>query len=78
MCAIYNGVNIKTVDLPAVMGTEFNGFVEGWTWNLTRYTADLTLYCSAYSETYSSEIWYQVLPTITWATYNPVIEWEDA
>jgi hypothetical protein len=78
MCAIYNGVNIKTVDLPAVMGTEFNGFVEGWTWNLTRYTADLTLFCSAYSETYSSEIWYQVLPTITWATYNPVIEWEDA
>ncbi len=77
LAAIYNGVRIQTTALPSVFGTEFDGFVEGFNWNLTRYTADLTLICSAYSETYSSIIWYQVPPTQDWATYNASIQWED-
>ncbi len=78
LAAVYNGLRITTEALPAVFGTTFDGFVEGWTWNLTRYTADLTLTCSAYSETYSSVIWYQIPPTTTWAGYTPsTTEWQD-
>jgi hypothetical protein len=78
LAAVYNGLRISTTALPAVFGTNFDGFVEGWTWNLTRYTADLTLTCSAYSETYSSVIWYQIPPTTTWAGYTPsTTEWQD-
>jgi hypothetical protein len=78
LAAVYNGLRISTRALPAVFGTTFDGFVEGWTWNLTRYTADLTLTCSAYSETYSSVIWYQIPPTTTWAGYTPsTTEWQD-
>jgi hypothetical protein len=78
LAAVYNGLRIRTTALPAVFGTTFDGFVEGWTWNLTRYTADLTLTCSAYSETYSSVIWYQIPPTTTWAGYTPsTTEWQD-
>jgi hypothetical protein len=77
LTAVYNGLRINTSALPAVFGTTFDGFVEGYTWNLTRYTAELALTCSAYSETYSSIIWYQVPPTQTWATYNASIQWED-
>jgi hypothetical protein len=77
LAAVYNGLRISTEALPAVFGTTFDGFVEGYTWNLTRYTAELALTCSAYSETYSSIIWYQVPPTQTWATYNASIQWED-
>ena len=77
LAAVYNGLRINTDALPAVFGTTFDGFVEGYTWNLTRYTAELALTCSAYSETYSSIIWYQVPPTQTWATYNASIQWED-
>jgi hypothetical protein len=77
LVAVYNGLRINTTALPAVFGTTFDGFVEGYTWNLTRYTAELALTCSAYSETYSSIIWYQVPPTQTWATYNASIQWED-
>ena len=78
LAAVYNGLRISTTALPAVFGTTFDGFVEGWTWNLTRYTADLTLTCSAYSETYSSVIWYQIPPTTTWAGYTPsMTEWQD-
>jgi hypothetical protein len=78
LAAVYNGLRISTAALPAVFGTIFDGFVEGYTWNLTRYTADLALTCSAYSETYSSIIWYQLPPTLTWAGYTPIDEeWQE-
>ncbi len=78
LAAVYCGLPVVTSALPAVFGTNFSGFVEGWTWNLTRYTADLTLTCSAYSETYSSIIWYQIPPTTTWSGYTPsTTEWQD-
>jgi len=78
LCAVYNGLRVSTTALPAVFGTDFDGFVEGYTWNLTRYTAELELTCSAYSETYSSIVWYQIPPTTTWAGYTPsTTEWQD-
>jgi hypothetical protein len=78
LVAVYNGLRVNTEALPAVFGTTFDGFVEGYTWNLTRYTAELALTCSAYSETYSSIIWYQLPPTTTWAGYTPsTTEWND-
>lgn len=78
LAAVYNGLRVSTTALPAVFGTTFDGFVEGYTWNLTRYTAELALTCSAYSETYLSIIWDQEPPTLTWATYTlPTQEWDD-
>ena len=78
LAAVYNGLRVSTESLPGVFGTTFDGFVEGYTWNLTRYTAELALTCSAYSETYNSIIWYQIPPTTTWAGYTPsTTEWQD-
>jgi hypothetical protein len=78
LALVYNGLRINTTALPAVFGSTFDGFVEGYTWNLTRYTAELALTCSAYSETYSSIIWYQIPPTTTWVGYTPsTTEWQD-
>ena len=78
LAAVFTGLRVSTTALPAVFGTTFDGFVEGMKWNLTRYTADLALTCSSYSETYSSIIWYQIPPTTTWAGYTPsTTEWQD-
>jgi len=41
LAAVYNGLRVSTTELPAVFGTTFDGFVEGYTWNLTRFTNDL-------------------------------------
>jgi hypothetical protein len=71
------GSSVYTDDLPAVFGTTFDGFVEGMRWNIDRYTATLTLVCSAVSETYPHKIWLQIAPTVTWAGYNPTTRWED-
>jgi hypothetical protein len=75
---VFNGFRVNTSALPAVFGNTFDGFVEGYTWNLTRYTAELALTCSAFSETYTSINWYQLPPTTTWAGYTPsTTEWQD-
>lgn len=68
---------IYTDALPAVFGTTFDGYVEGIKWNLTRYTAEMTLICSAVSETYPHQIWLQIAPSVTWAGYNATTEWQD-
>jgi hypothetical protein len=78
LVAVYNGQRVQTSALPMVFGQTFDGFIEGWTWELTRYEAFLNLKCSAYSETYLSEIWLQVPQTTTWNTYNPATIWENA
>jgi hypothetical protein len=72
------GSAVYTQDLPAVFGGTFDGFVEGIKWNLDRYTATMTLICSAISETYPNIVWLQIAPTITWAGYTPsTTEWQD-
>ena len=78
LAAVYNGLRVQTSALPAVFGQTFDGFVEGWTWELTRYEAFLNLQCSAYSETYLSQIWLQVPQTTSWNTYNITTTWENA
>lgn len=78
LAEVYNGFRVKTDELPAVFKYTFDGFVEGYEWRLTRYTADLALYCSAYSETYLDTIWLQVPQTTTWNSYNPTTTWENA
>lgn len=69
---------VTVTDLPAVFGETFNGYVEGYTWRITRHTADLTLTCSAQSETYPHKVWYQIPATTTWAGYTPsTTKWQD-
>ena len=69
---------ISTGDLPAVFGTTFQGYVEGINWQLTRYTADLTLTLSTQTETYPNLNWFQIPVTTTWAGYTPnTDEWQD-
>jgi len=69
---------ITTNALPAVFGTTFQGYVEGINWQLTRYTADLTLTVSEQTETYPSLIWFQIPVTTTWAGYTPNTDrWMD-
>lgn len=78
LAAVYNGLRISTSALPPVFGGPFDGFVEGWTWELTKHTAFLAMNVSAYSETYLSQIWLQVPQTTTWSSYNPTTTWENA
>jgi hypothetical protein len=77
LIAAENGTAIVTDELPLVFGTSFKGYLEGYSWRLTRYEAYIDLICSAQSETYLSIIWQQIPPDLTWAAYNPSTKWSD-
>lgn len=78
LVATYCGMPIATSILPKVFGTSFEGFVEGWNWQLTKYTAFLTITCSSLQENYPHKTWFQILPTDTWTGYTPITtKWQD-
>ena len=78
MVAVYCGMPVSTTILPSVFGTSFTGFVEGWNWQLTKYTAFLNLTCSSLQENYPHKTWFQITPTTTWAGYTPnTTKWQD-
>lgn len=78
LISTFCGSAISTTSLPAVFGTNFQGYVEGLKWNITRYTADLTMTVSAQSENYPSLVWFQIPVTTTWAGYTPsTTKWQD-
>ena len=74
---VYCGLPITTSDLPAVFGTTFEGYVEGWSWAIRQKQAFITLTASAQSETYPSIVWYQLPPGQTWSAYPNLVRWED-
>jgi hypothetical protein len=60
-----------------VFGTTFDGFVEGWNWQIRQKEAALTIIASAQSETYSAIVWYQIAPGTTWSAYPALVKWMD-
>jgi hypothetical protein len=74
---VYCGLPITTSNLPAVFGTTFEGYVEGWSWAIRQKQAILTLIASAQSETYPSILWYQLPSGQTWTAYPNLVKWED-
>ncbi len=74
---VFCGTALKVTGLPSVFGILFDGFVENYTWEIRQKEAFLTMVNSAFEETYPSIIWLQVEPLLTWATYPPLVEWNE-
>ena len=67
-----------SVAVPNQYGKDFNGYVEGYTWNLGRNQRILTLYLSDYKENKPYTMWYNVAAGDTWATYKTsTTTWSD-
>ena len=77
LAAVYCGLPITTNDLPAVFGTTFQGYVEGWSWRIREKEAYLQLTTSSLEETYPNIIWYQLPTGMSWADYPADQRWED-
>lgn len=76
---VFMGLPLNIQNLPSNMvGGEFQGFVEGWTWRAgyNRLTLDLNVSPVAYS--LQAFRWNNVPVTETWNTLNPTLTWLDA
>ena len=75
---VFCGTALSVTELPGVFGILFTGFVESYTWTIKEKEAYLTMGNSSLKESYPSIIWLQVTPpTITWATYPPLVKWNE-
>jgi hypothetical protein len=76
---VFMGLPLNIQNLPANMvGGEFQGFVEGWTWRAgyNRLTLEMTVSPIAYS--LQAFRWNNVPAAETWQTISPTLTWLDA
>ena len=75
---IRNGQQLTITGLPFPDLTNFQGFVEGWTWNINKNGTTLNIAVSSYGQNYPYTLWNNLSATDTWNTiYTATTTWED-
>lgn len=76
---IYNGLAVSMPDLPpSIYSQGFVGFAEGYSFDLSRQTATVTITLSDYALTAIQQTWEQVGASETWDTLSPTLTWVNA
>jgi hypothetical protein len=76
---VFMGQPLNIINLPANMvGGEFQGFVEGWTWTASLNQLNLTLNVSPLAFSLQAFRWNSVPMTETWNTISPTLDWLNA
>jgi hypothetical protein len=73
------GMPIRITNLPSTMlGGEFTGYVEGWTFRASFNGLSLTLNASPIEFSAVAQRWEQVAPAESWNSVLNTLEWQDA
>lgn len=75
---IFMGMPIRITDLPVNMGSIFQGFVEGWTFQANYNRLTLTLNASPLAFSLQAVRWNGVNPAETWSSVSGTLDWENA
>jgi hypothetical protein len=79
LLGVFMGQPLNIINLPANMvGGEFQGFVEGWTWTASLNQLNLTLNVSPIAFSLQAFRWNSVPITETWNTISPTLDWLNA
>lgn len=79
LLGIFIGMPIKITDLPSnMLGGEFTGYIEGWTWNASVNGLWLNFYATPTEFSEVSPKWSQVNAAEAWNTISLTLEWQDA
>lgn len=79
LIGVYPSLPVRIEDLPvAISATDFDGFVEGYTWRLTRTQARLDLIVSNLRYSTESQQWEDVYVGDLWNTIDATITWQEA
>lgn len=76
---VFMGLPIRITNLPTNMvGGQFEGFVEGWTWRAGYNNLQLDLTVSPFAYSIQTYQWQDVNAAETWNTLSASLIWEDA
>lgn len=75
---VFMGLPIRITNLPATLGTEFTGYVEGWAFRSTVSGLSITLTVSPTEFSAVAQNWNQVNAAESWNSVLNTLEWQDA
>ena len=79
LVGVFFGMPISITDFPALLyPNQFFGYVEGWSWEIDRFTARLTLNVSDITFSAIPVAWEDVYVGESWATIDPALTWQNA
>lgn len=79
LVGVFFGMPISVTDFPALLfPNQFFGYVEGWSWEIDRFTARLTLNVSDFTFSAVPVAWQDVFAGELWNTLDPALRWQDA
>jgi hypothetical protein len=75
---VFMGEAVAINDLPDNMGSIFQGFVEGWTFQASYNQLSVTLNISPVAYSLQALEWNQISNTFTWSGVSPTLDWARA
>ena len=79
LVGVFFGMPVSVTDFPALLyPNQFFGYVEGWQWDIDRFTARLTLNVSDFTFSAVPVAWQDVFAGEIWSTIDPSLQWQDA
>jgi hypothetical protein len=75
---VFMGMPVNINDLPLNMGSNFQGFVEGWQFQAGINSLTVSLYVTPVAYSLQAFTWSDVPVVETWNTIEPTLEWLNA
>lgn len=78
LIGVFMGMPVNISDLPANMGLNFQGFVEGWRFSAGYNRLDVDLYVTPIAYSLDAFRWNDVPASERWNTLSPTLDWLNA
>jgi len=78
LISVFMGMPVAISDLPANMGSIFQGFVEGWSFQAGYNTLSVSLLVSPVAYSLQALQWNEISNTFTWSGVSPTLDWANA
>jgi hypothetical protein len=75
---IFMGLPLAINDLPANMGSIFQGFVEGWSFQANYNTLSISINLTPTAYSLQALQWNEISNTFTWSGVSPSLDWARA
>jgi len=78
LIGVFMGMPVSINDLPVNMGTIFQGFVEGWSFQATYNQVSISLIVSPTAYSLQALEWDEISNLFTWSGVSPTLDWARA
>ena len=78
LIGVFMGMPVAINDLPSNMGSIFQGFVEGWSFQASYNRLSISLIVSPTAYSLQALQWDEIANTFTWSGVSPTLDWARA